>query len=314
LVHILVKRAEKIKVKTRNLPHPGQSNPGVTRLTRPGRGFTIASPEYFRQEARTMQRWMAFLAALWLVGWPGTLFAEEAKPADAPAHLLTLGEEAPAFAAETTQGRIRFPEDYKGKWVILFSHPSDFTAVCSTEILTLATMVPEFKALNCELIGLSVGSVSSHIAWLRDVQDKIVYKNMKNVPVAFPLIADVKLEIARQYGMLQPAASDTKTVRAVFFIDPKGKILAELYYPLSTGRNFSEIKRLLVALETADAYGVATPADWQPGEDVIMAAPATADAAQERVDKAGKEYYCLDWFMCFKKLGKEQVPPAPVKK
>ncbi len=176
-----------------------------------------------------------------------------------------IGEEAPAFTAETTQGMINFPADYKGKWVIMFSHPADFTPVCTTEFMTFATMEKEFEALNCKLIGLSIDSVFSHIAWLRTIQERVEYKGMKNVQVLFPVIADLKMDVAKKYGMLQPSASDTKAVRAVFFIDPNSKIRALLYYPLSNGRNFKEIKRLLVAMQTSDVHKVATPADWQPG-------------------------------------------------
>ena len=213
-----------------------------------------------------------------------------------------IGEEAPAFKAETTQGVINFPADYKGKWVILFSHPADFTPVCTTEFMTFATMMPEFKALNCELIGLSIDSNYSHIAWLRTIKEKIKYKGMENVEVNFPLIADVRMDVAKLYGMIQPSADNTKAVRAVFFIDPNGKIRALIYYPLSNGRNFQEIKRLLIAMQTSDANNIATPADWQPGEDVIVPPPGSCGVAKERVEKAGKDYYCLDWFMCFKKL------------
>ena len=160
-----------------------------------------------------------------------------------------IGEEAPAFTAETTQGMINFPADYKGKWVIMFSHPADFTPVCTTEFMTFATMEKEFEALNCKLIGLSIDSVFSHIAWLRTIQERVEYKGMKNVQVLFPVIADLKMDVAKKYGMLQPSASDTKAVRAVFFIDPDSKIRALLYYPLSNGRNFQEIKRLLIAMQ-----------------------------------------------------------------
>jgi alkyl hydroperoxide reductase subunit AhpC len=148
-----------------------------------------------------------------------------AVPETAPAARIPLiGETAPAFKAHTTQGPINFPKDYEGKWVILFSHPADFTPVCTTEFMTFATMQPEFKALNCELVGLSIDSHYAHIAWLRTIKEKIKYKNMANVEVTFPLIADVKMEVAKAYGMVQPGASDTQAVRAVFFIDSKATI------------------------------------------------------------------------------------------
>lgn len=219
-----------------------------------------------------------------------------------------IGEAAPAFKAETTQGPVSFPEDFKGKWVILFSHPGDFTPVCTTEFMTFATMMPEFEALNCKLLGLSVDSNPSHIAWLRTIKEKAKYKGMQNVDVTFPVIADMKMEIARKYGMIQPSASDTKPVRAVFFIDPSAKVRAIIYYPLTTGRSFQEIKRVLIAMQTTDAHKCSTPADWQPGEDVIVPAPTSCPAARERVENPPKDITVCDWFLSFRKLPKDQVP------
>lgn len=221
--------------------------------------------------------------------------------------LPLIGDDAPAFTAETTQGTINFPADFKGKWVILFSHPADFTPVCTTEFMTFATMEPQIKALNCELVGLSIDSGYSHIAWLRTIKEKIKYKDMANVEVNFPLIADVRMEVAKKYGMVQPNASNTKAVRAVFFIDPQAKVRAVIYYPLSNGRNFQEIKRLLIAMQTSDAFQCATPADWQPGDDVIIPPPGSCGTAKQRMEESGKDYYCLDWFICFKKLPKDQL-------
>lgn len=216
--------------------------------------------------------------------------------------LPLIGEDAPAFEADTTQGPIRFPDDFRGKWVIFFSHPADFTPVCTTEFMTFASMHDEFKALNCELLGLSIDSNYSHIAWLRTIKEKIEFRGMKNVEVRFPVISDLTMEIARKYGMLQPGASSVHAVRAVFIIDPQAKVRAILYYPLSAGRNIQEIKRLLIALQTADAHGVATPADWQPGEEVIVPPPGSCGAAEERVSQPGEGVRCVDWFMCFKRL------------
>ena len=213
-----------------------------------------------------------------------------------------IGEAAPAFKAETTQGEINFPEDYKGKWVILFSHPADFTPVCTTEFMTFASMMEDLKKRNCELIGLSIDSIFSHIAWLRTIKEKIVYKGMKDIEVTFPLIADIKMDIAKKFGMVHPSSNDTHAVRAVFYIDPKGIVRSLMYYPASAGRNFQEIMRLLIALQTADEHSIATPADWQPGEDVIIPPPGSCGTAKDRVDEQGDDYYCLDWFMCFKKL------------
>ncbi|TGC07417.1 peroxiredoxin [Methanolobus halotolerans] len=212
-----------------------------------------------------------------------------------------IGEDAPSFTAKTTMGEIHFPKDYKGEWVILFSHPADFTPVCTTEFMTFASMQGEFNALNCQLIGLSIDSIYAHIAWLRTIKEKIEYKGMKNIEVTFPVIEDLKMDIAKKFGMLQPGASDTQAVRAVFFIDPKAKIRAILYYPLSNGRNMDEVMRLLKAMQKSDAEGVATPANWQPGEDVIIPPPGSCGVAKERVESKDENTYCLDWFMCFRK-------------
>ena len=212
-----------------------------------------------------------------------------------------IGDKAPEFEAETTQGMIKFPEHFEGKWVIFFSHPADFTPVCTTEFMTFATMADEFKAMNTELLGLSIDSGYSHIAWLRTIKEKIEYKGMKGVEVNFPLIADLTMDVAKKFGMVQPNASNTQAVRAVFIIDPKAIVRAILYYPLSNGRNMQEIKRLVMALQASDKYGIATPANWQPGEDVIIPPPGSCGTAKDRVDAQGDDYYCLDWFMCLKK-------------
>jgi len=228
-----------------------------------------------------------------------------------PQRIPLIGEPAPSFKAVTTQGIIEFPKDYQGKWVILFSHPADFTPVCTTEFMTFAAMESEFKALNCELIGLSIDSNYSHIAWLRTIKEKIKYKGMEGVEVKFPVIADSKMEVARLYGMVHPGASDTHAVRAVFVIDPKGIVRAILYYPLTTGRNFKELKRLLIALQTADKFGCATPADWEPGDDVIVPPPGSCGTAKERVEKPGPDFTVIDWFFTLKKLPKDKLGLPP---
>lgn len=215
--------------------------------------------------------------------------------------LPLIGERAPAFTADSTQGPIHFPDDYKGKWVVFFSHPADFTPVCTTEFMAFATAAEDFKQLNTELLGLSIDSTFSHIAWLRTIRDRIEYKGMKNVEVAFPVISDLTMDVSQAFGMLQPSASTTQAVRAVFVIDPKAIVRAILYYPLTNGRNVNEILRLLVAIQTSDEYKVATPANWRVGEDVIIPPPGSCGSAQERVDNAGGEYQCLDWFLCLKK-------------
>jgi peroxiredoxin (alkyl hydroperoxide reductase subunit C) len=239
--------------------------------------------------------------------------AEPVKPNDL-ARAPMIGEDAPAFSADTTQGKINFPRDYKNKWVVLFSYSADFTPVATTEVLTLAAMAPEFKAVNCDWVGISGDSLTSHISWIRSLQEKIVYKNMKGVNVALPLVADPKIEVLKKYGLFPSVSGEGRTYSALFIIDPKGRIRSMLFYPANTGRNFMEIKRMLIALQTADAYSVSTPSDWQPGEDVIVPVPATVNAAKERQDGAGKDYYNLDWYLGFRKLGRESIPPAPVKK
>jgi len=211
-----------------------------------------------------------------------------------------IGDKAPEFQAVTTQGNINFPKDYNGKWVILFSHPADFTPVCTSEFMTFAKMEPEFNALNCQLVGLSVDGLYSHIAWLRTIKEKIEFRDMKNMEVKFPLIEDITMEVAKKYGMIQPGESNTKAVRAVFFIDPKGIVRAIIYYPLSLGRNFDELKRALVAMQTADKYAIATPADWRPGEDVIVPPAGSCGVAKERMESA--DVKCSDWFFCTKSL------------
>lgn len=224
-----------------------------------------------------------------------------------------IGEQAPEFKAETTQGVIHFPKDYEGKWVIFFSHPADFTPVCTSEFMTFASMENQFKEANCDLVGLSVDGLYSHIAWLRTIKEKIEYKGMKNIEVNFPLIEDISMEISKRYGMIQPGESSTKAVRAVFFIDPKGTIRTIIYYPLSIGRNFDEIYRALLALQTADAFNVACPADWRPGDDVIVPTAGSCGVAKERMEDK-EELDCKDWFFCTKKLDKKLVLDTILKK
>jgi peroxiredoxin 2/4 len=224
-----------------------------------------------------------------------------------------IGDKAPAFKAVTTQGDINFPEQYAGNWVILFSHPADFTPVCTSEFITFATLEQKFADANCKLVGLSVDGLYSHIAWLRTIKEKIEYKGMKNVEVTFPLIEDITMEVAKKYGMIQPGESNTKAVRAVFVIDPKGVIRAIIYYPLSLGRNFDELYRVIVALQTADTFQIATPADWRPGDDVIVPTAGSCGVAKERMESK-EEMKCYDWFFCTKKLDKEKIMSAITKK
>jgi peroxiredoxin (alkyl hydroperoxide reductase subunit C) len=224
-----------------------------------------------------------------------------------------IGDAAPKFKAVTTQGDINFPEDYAGEWVILFSHPADFTPVCTSEFMTFASMEDKFAEANCKLVGLSVDGLYSHIAWLRTIKEKIEYKGMKDVEVKFPLIEDISMEVAKKYGMIQPGEATTKAVRAVFFIDPKGMIRTIIYYPLSLGRNFDELHRVLLALKAADEFGVATPADWHPGDDVIVPPAGSCGTAKDRME-GKEEMHCYDWFFCTKKLDKKTVMDAILKK
>jgi len=225
-----------------------------------------------------------------------------------------IGEKAPEFKAITTQGEINFPGDYKGSWVILFSHPADFTPVCTSEFMTFASMEKDFNAANCKLVGLSVDGLYSHIAWLRTIKEKIEYKGMKDVEVTFPLIEDITMEVAKKYGMMMPGESSTKAVRAVFVIDPNGIVRTVLYYPLSLGRNFDELYRIVIALQAADKFNVATPADWQPGDDVIVPTAGSCGMAKERMESKDQDTHCYDWFFCTKKLDKQKVLDAIIKK
>jgi peroxiredoxin 2/4 len=224
-----------------------------------------------------------------------------------------IGDKAPEFKAVTTQGDINFPSDYKGSWAILFSHPADFTPVCTSEFMTFASMEKQFNEANCKLVGLSVDGLYSHIAWLRTIKEKIEYKGMKNVEVNFPLIEDITMEVATRYGMMQPGESSTKAVRAVFYVDPKGIIRAIIYYPLSMGRNFDELYRALIAMQTADAFSIATPADWRPGDDVIVPPAGSCGSAKDRME-GKEEMKCYDWFFCTKKIDKETVLKTILKK
>jgi len=212
--------------------------------------------------------------------------------------LPRINETAPDFHAKSTHGMIRL-SDYtsKGKWVLLFSHPADFTPVCTTEFVEFARAAEEFQKRNVQLIGNSIDSVYSHIAWVRNIEEKF------GVKVWFPVIADLDQKVAHAYGMVHEAVSDTAAVRAVFFIDPKGMVRALLYYPLSLGRNIGEILRVFDALQTADANACATPANWQPGESVIVPAPITQPDAEKRAG-GGDGLEVKDWYFAKKKLGK----------
>ena len=214
--------------------------------------------------------------------------------------LPLIGDKAPAFQALTTNGTIHFPEDYEGKWVLFFSHPSDFTPVCTTEFMTMASMKEEFRDMNVELLGLSVDSLYSHIAWIRRIEE-LEWNGLKNVKIDFPVIADLSTKVSTKYGMLQPNVSSTQAVRAVFIIDPQGIFRSIVYYPLTTERNFKEIKRMIQALQKSDETHHSTPANWQPGDDLIISTPVTVSAAEAGMASTDENEYALDWFLRFRK-------------
>jgi len=207
--------------------------------------------------------------------------------------LPRLNEVAPSFKAVTTQG-VKKLEDYRGKWLILFSHPADFTPVCTTEFMAFQAHKAQFDALNCELLGLSIDSVHSHNAWILNIKEKF------GVDIEFPIIADLDMKVAHAYGMIHPGAADTSAVRSTFVIDPEGILRAMVYYPMSNGRSIDEFVRLLTALQTADEHGVATPENWQAGDKVIVPPPATTEEAKARL--ASDEYECTDFYFCKKSL------------
>ena len=214
--------------------------------------------------------------------------------------LPLIGDKAPSFQALTTNGTVNFPDDYKGNWVLFFSHPSDFTPVCTTEFMTMASMEEEFRQMNVALLGLSVDSLYSHIAWIRKIEE-LEWKGMKNIKINFPVIADLNTKVSTLYGMLQPNVSSTQAVRAVFVIDPEGIIRSITYYPLTTGRNFDEIKRMIQALQKSDETHNSTPANWRPGDDLIISTPVTVEAAAAGMASTCEDEYALDWFLRFKK-------------
>lgn len=201
-------------------------------------------------------------------------------------NLPRMNEKAPAFEAKTTHG-LRKLSDYEGKWLILFSHPADFTPVCTTEFMGFAKHHAEFKKINTELLGLSIDSLYSHIAWVRSIKENF------GVEINFPIIEDLSMTVAKSYGMIHPGASDTSAVRATFIIDPKGIMRAMVYYPMSNGRSIQEFVRVVKALQQSDGNGVATPENWQPGEACIIPPPKTTDEAEARMSS---EYDVTDWY------------------
>ncbi|MEJ2059207.1 MAG: peroxiredoxin [Gammaproteobacteria bacterium] len=204
-----------------------------------------------------------------------------------------INEPAPYFEAKTTHG-VKKLSDYKGRWLILFSHPADFTPVCTTEFTAFARHYDEFQARNCDLLGLSIDSIYSHLAWVRNIKEKF------GVDIQFPIIEDLSMAVAKAYGMIHPGAGDTSAVRATFIIDPEGVLRAMVYYPMTNGRSIPEFLRLLEALQTSSANACATPEGWQPGDKVIVPPPQTAEAAEAR---AGEGYEYTDWYFSKKELG-----------
>jgi peroxiredoxin (alkyl hydroperoxide reductase subunit C) len=218
----------------------------------------------------------------------------EASPEATQAPRLELNGPVPDFEANTTHGQIRLSKWNKGKWVILFSHPADFTPVCTTEFMAFAKLEDELKKRNVALLGNSIDSIYSHIGWVRSIKDNW------GVDINFPIIADLDMKVAKLYGMLHEASAATATVRAVFFIDPDRKLRAMIYYPLNVGRNFDEVLRVVDALQTVDKHGVACPANWRPGDKVIVPPPVTVGQAEERV--GDKSLEVTDWYFSKKEI------------
>jgi peroxiredoxin (alkyl hydroperoxide reductase subunit C) len=214
-------------------------------------------------------------------------------PATSASNIPRINEPAPDFEAKSTQGPLKL-SDYKGQWVVLFSHPADFTPVCSTEFIEFARRADEFKKRGAQLIGLSVDSVPAHIAWIRNIE-----QHFPDVKITFPVIADLDTKVAQKFGLIHPAASETATVRAVFVIDDKGIIRALIYYPMSLGRNIDEVLRVVDGLQTADTNACATPANWRPGDKVVVPPPQTIDDAEKRLQS---DYEITDWYLAKRTL------------
>lgn len=217
-----------------------------------------------------------------------------------PTGIPRIGDSAPDFNAPTTHHDDMCFSEWQGKnWVVLFSHPADFTPVCSTELMEFARRHNDFQKLNARLIGISVDSIHSHLAWIQNMRERM------GVELPYPMIADISMKVSHLYGMIHPGASATATVRAVFIIDPKRVVRALVYYPMNVGRNVDEIYRLVQALQTADANSVATPVNWRPGEKVVVPPPKKMDDVKERETHKGKDYDYKDFYLCMKEL---QVP------
>lgn len=210
-----------------------------------------------------------------------------------PHAIPRIGEKAPDFKAITTDGEITFSEWQAGHWVVLFSHPADFTPVCTTELCEFARQADAFAQRDVKLIGLSIDSIHSHLAWRENIREKL------GVELPYPLIADLDTRVAQKYGMIHPGESATVTVRAVFVINPERVVQALIYYPLTNGRNIDEILRLVDSLQTSARHGVATPANWCPGQRVVVPPPKTTAAVK---DRASQPYDHVDFYLAFKDL------------
>ena len=225
------------------------------------------------------------------------LFSQDNKEVRIP----LLGETAPSFTAESTRGKITFPDDYYGKWKILFSHPAAFTPVCTSELIELAMIQNDLDKLNTKIVVVSTDGLNSHLAWVKSMES-LRYNDKDPVRINYPLISDNGLEVSKKYGMIHSYTSTTRDVRGVFIIDENDKIKAIFFYPNNVGRNVDEIKRTLIALQTAEGKNILTPANWQPGGDVLIPSPKTEADADKLAEKKDPDLRELAWYMWFKKL------------
>ncbi len=236
------------------------------------------------------------VVAILLISAAIPTWAQESKTAGFP----MLGEDAPSFSAESTEGPVNFPGDYSGSWKILFSHPADFTPVCTSEILELAEAQKDFEKFKTRLVVVSVDPLATHREWKKSMES-IRLSDREPSTIGFPLVSDENLVISRAYGMIHPSTSSTRAVRGVFIVDPKDKIRAMFYYPMNIGRNTGEIQRTLIALQTADKQEVMTPANWQPGGDVLLPFVKSPDEASRLISKDDPDYYQPVWYMMYKR-------------
>lgn len=215
--------------------------------------------------------------------------------------MLLIGDRVPSFTAESTMGSINFPDDYYAKWKIIFSHPADFTPVCSSEILELAHIQRDFEELKAVILVISTDRINSHLEWVKSLE-AIDFKDYGKAKINFPLISDPLLEISQKFGMIHPGSNSTKSVRAVFFINPENKVSAILYYPNNLGRNTMEIKRVLVGLQTSESQNVLIPANWYDGDDVLLNSPKTINDSENLKKQNDTSLYSLEWYMWYKKI------------